>query len=201
MADPIQEHKDDGHRTLGRYVATFSLMVSEMRDRMVKRLSRPSDPPGLASLAFVDASAAPITKAFFRMCVALRDPDDTDEQKITGKLRNQVIGANETRNKVAHGDWYVGYWSQTGGVEGATAVDPFAFRIRTSLTETPLETIEIDLTKEAESLEHLTKLLREFGAVCFGVHGRQLASQKVQIQDVVRLDNGQLVLGPKAVDG
>ena len=36
-----------------------------------------------------------------------------------------------------------------------------------------------------EMIERLKKLLREYGRVCFGMHGRQLEGETVRVRDVV----------------
>jgi len=50
-----------------------------------------------------------------------------------------------------------------------------------------------------EMIERLKKLLREYGRVCFGMHGRQLEGETVRVRDVVCLEKRRPVLGPKAI--
>jgi hypothetical protein len=124
-----KEHRDEGHRKVGRYMAEFSLLVREMRERIQQRFRRPGDPPLLANLLFAGATAEPITIAFFEMCLLLKE-HDTDEGKAAIRLRVLVTKEITLRNDVAHSDWYVGYTSTTGLPDG-TASTPESQRGQT----------------------------------------------------------------------
>ena len=198
--EPLDQtrHRDEGYRALGRYIATFSLMVKEMRDRMVWRLQRPEDPPLLADLAFGAATAEPISSAFFAMCRLLL-LHEADELKTATRLRKLVGEELKLRNDVAHGDWYIGWISVPGGSAEPQLQPHWVERIKATRKEGPLAPISEDLDARSEELEQLTEFLREYGLVCFGMHGRQIAGQPLRVRDVVCLVDGQPAYGPKTL--
>ena len=173
-------------------------MVREMRDRMVWHLQRPDDPPLLADFAFGAATADSISTAFFGMCQLLL-PHEEDERKTAVRLRNLVGEEVKLRNDVAHGDWYIGWISHPGGSAEPQLKPPWVERIKPTRNKGPMESISEDLDARSEKLEELTQFLREYGLVCFGVHGRQLAGQSLGVRDVVCLVDSQPAYGPKAV--
>jgi hypothetical protein len=195
-----KEHRDEGHRTLGRYVAEFSQLIREMRERMQQRFRRPGDPPLLADLLFAGATAEPIATTFFAMCRMLKE-HDTNEAKAATRLRVLVTEEITLRNDIAHGDWYIGYTSSTGLPDGTTTPQPvpaWVDRIKAGRKEGPLSSITEDLDVRSDEVQQLTKIVREYGKVCFGVHGRQGAGQDLRVGDVLLLVDGEAALGPLA---
>jgi hypothetical protein len=200
--EELKAHRDEGYRAVGRYVVEFSLMVKEMRDQMTWRLRRPNDPVLLADVAFASATADPICMAFFEMCQMLCE-HDSDEKKTAVNLRELVKSEISMRNDVAHGDWNVGYWSVTGLPGGGStlpeSVPPFGLRVKPGRKAGAFTPIEDDLDARSDEIDRLTKLFREYGRVCFGMHPRLFEGETMRVRDVVQLEKGQPVLGPKAI--
>jgi hypothetical protein len=202
--DAINAHRDAGYRALGHYIAEFSSLIREMRERMESHFRRPDDPPYLVELIFAGATAEPVTHAFFAMCRMLME-HAKDETTAATRLRVAIFEEIKTRNLVAHGDWFIGYWSTTGlADEGHTAPEPipaWADRINAARQAGPLQSLTEDLNARADELVRLRKMVREYGAVCFGQHGPQRAGENMRVRDVLLVENGVPVIGPKAVPG
>lgn len=116
-----ERERDEAYRALGRYLVEFSRLVFRMRDAMEQRLQRPDDPPALIQFAFNDVSAAGIGHSFFAMCREVGDLDD-EEEKIRELLFAEVVQkAIPERNRIAHGDWWVGLHDAESGAPLAPA--------------------------------------------------------------------------------
>jgi hypothetical protein len=196
--EEIAAHRDDGYRVIGRYIVVFSLMFQEMRHQMAFRLQDPG--------ALGRESARDICRAFFGVCQELcsHEPDET---ATANRLRELVMQEIAKRDDVAHGEWFVGGWGRTGleggGMSPPEPAPPHAYR-RTKAGDFFL--VKDDLDARSDEIERLTKLLREYGRVCFGMHPLQFdeKTQRVnekalRVSDVVRLEHGRPVLGPKAL--
>jgi hypothetical protein len=194
-----ETHANEGYRALGRWIAEFSRMISVMRDLMVQRLKKAGDPLELAELAFNGATAGPITDAFFGMCRLLTE-HDTDEEQAARKLRESVLDQITLRNTVAHGDWYIGYWSTTGGAEpGQETVEPDApwvERIIAGRKAGPRRSVKENLDEHSDELARLRTLLRQYGTLCFRLHPRAK-----RVRDVLVIENGKPEFGALANTG
>jgi hypothetical protein len=204
ITDEMTAHRDDGHRALGRYVTVFSQLVLTMRDMMVRHLGRPQEKPRIAELAFGGVTAEPITNAFFAMSRMLMN-HEADELKTAAKLRSEVTDALSLRNRILHGDWYIGYWSTTGGDPSPPKlVAPWVEHVVPSRTKNPFAPVEVNLDQESDHLERLALLVQEYGRVCFGLHYLQRQGRGgVRVAEVVlirKVPHGKdwVVPGPKA---
>jgi len=197
--EEIAAHRDDGYRAVGRYVVVFSQMLQEMRLQMAVRLQDTATYGGRES-------AREICKAFFGICQQL-GTHDPDEAKTAVRLRELVMQEIAKRDEVAHAEWIPGAWAKTGLEEGGMSpsepVPPHGYRTSKA---GEFFLVDDDLDARSDEIERLTKLLREYGRVCFGMHPLQFdeKTQRVnekalRVSDVVRLEHGRLVLGPKAL--
>ena len=195
----LQRHVDEGHLALGRYVAEFSRLILVIRDLMVQRLRKADDPPELAELPFGGVTAEPITNAFFAMCRLLME-HDKDEDEVATKLRVAISHQIARRNAVAHGDWYIGYWSVIGGATPEEAVwessAPRLEQIKPTRRAGPRRVVSEDLDQQSEALVKLRTLARQYGTVCFGRHPRAK-----RVRDVLVLEDGKAEFGPLASRG
>jgi hypothetical protein len=198
VTDPadVEAHTSTGYRALGRYIAEFSRLILVIRDLMVERLRKPDDPPQLAALPFGGVTAEPIATAFFGMCRMLMEHDH-EEDIAARKLRRAVVDQIERRNRVAHGDWYIGYWSRTGGPEPGDetveAMAPWVERLAPGRKAGPWSVSSEDLDKESEALVRLRTLVHEYGWVCFGRHRRAK-----RVSDVLVVEDEKAEFGPLA---
>jgi hypothetical protein len=193
--EEVERHRDEGYRKLGRYIAVFSEMIGEMQLRMVMHLHHPSNHPLVAWIPFGGATARDITDQFFAMA-SLVSKHDENEAATAAKLKSDVLDEIKRRNDVAHGEWFIGYWSTTGGVEGAQAAPPDAMRIKPERKAGILDNIEEDLDERSDAVERLRDMLRDYGKACFMPLG-------LHVSDVLRLEGKKgkqrtLVPGPKA---
>lgn len=109
-------------RAIGRYVVEFSQLVFVMRAMLARRLTAggPGEPTTIADLVLGQHTATQLADAFFAVCLADGRLDE-NEKKIGRALRARVIReANENRNDLAHGDWWVS--SPMYGVEELPAM-------------------------------------------------------------------------------
>ena len=121
---------------------------------------------------------------------------DLKNSREAAKLVDEEV---KLRNDVAHGDWYIGWISAPGDAEPQQLVPHWVERIKARRKEGPLVPISEDLETRSEEVEQLTEFLREYGLVCFRMHGRRLAGQSLRVRDVVCLKDGQPAFGPKAL--
>lgn len=103
------EGASEVYRSLGRYVYEFSRLVFWMRYITILRLTQ-EEPEvfHLGELALGEATAQPISNAFFAVCResgSLVEP----EEKIRSELQRQVNETIAKRNDIAHGDWSIGW--------------------------------------------------------------------------------------------
>jgi hypothetical protein len=106
----LKQLTDAAHRAIGRYVVTFSQLIYEMRRMAGDALT--SDRKA-AELAFGQATAQQIADSFFGMC-RYRGGLDSGELNIANQLQTEVGEKVTERNKIMHGDWWVG--GELGGV-------------------------------------------------------------------------------------
>ncbi len=81
-------------------------MVYFMRDAMARRLMKPGDGIQLPQLAIGEAPARQLSDSFFSMCSALNTFDE-DEIRVAKALRLLINEEINTRNDIAHGDWWI----------------------------------------------------------------------------------------------
>ena len=113
MAPPIaaerkkhQQEMDDAYRAIGRYVVAFAEMVREMRLSMAYYIAGGTRWI-LVDMAFGEATAQPVSTAFFSLC---RDAGEFTkaEEDVADALSKAVGKTIRERNDIAHGDWTVG---------------------------------------------------------------------------------------------
>jgi hypothetical protein len=94
---------------------------------------------------------------------------------------------------VAHADWYVG-WETSNEDDEDVPAPPSIERIRPRRVAGPKELHDLDLDPTSAELERLWRILYEYGGVCFHDHHRQRAGEDVRVRDVVRIEDGVLVV-------
>jgi len=99
--------EDEAYRAIGRYVATFSILIATMREGIVTAITGSDHQRNeLAQLALGSQTAQQVADAFFAICRSAYVLDD-GEQRIEKRLRLQVDDEIRRRNRIAHGDWFV----------------------------------------------------------------------------------------------
>jgi hypothetical protein len=190
--EEIAAHRDEGYRLIGRYFVVFSEMVQEMRLQMARVLQQDIR-------AFARKSPRDLCKAFFRMCQEACS-HEPDEAKTASRMRDLVLDEITMRDDVAHAEWFAGGWERTGldggGMSAPKAVPPHGYRTSKDGKFYLVDGGELDA--RSDEIERVTKLLREYGRVCFGMHRGQPEGETVRVRDVVCLEKKRPVLGPKA---
>ena len=123
----------------------FSNLIRDMRERACEYVAKGVPDAYLPNMLLGEAMPSAIANAFFGLCRLAADYDD-DEAKIAGKLRSEVTKAIETRNDIAHGDWFIGLMEFRKREEGFAPVKPMNPRlIRTipARTEGPRKIVEL----------------------------------------------------------
>jgi hypothetical protein len=179
---PEGPRKDEAHRAIGRYVAEFSDLISEMREAIESRLE--GEDPMIARLALGETTASQIANAFFAICEHVADFDD-EEQQVAIRLKKEVNDAIKARNDFAHGDWVMAY-----GDKGQEHPGPTLRRIKPgrkagAVTEQVRPVEELDAL--SEHLFWLGQYLHEFALLCFKVHPMaERLKTEVRIRDIYR---------------
>src|SRR5689334_18187321 len=109
---PDGPQKDEAHRAIGRYVAEFSNLISEMREAIEYLLE--GDDPSIVRLTLGETTASQVANAFFAICEQAAGFDD-EEQQVAIRLKKEVTDAIKARNDFAHGDWVMA--KEYGGQE------------------------------------------------------------------------------------
>jgi hypothetical protein len=186
----IAAHRNDGYRRVGRFMVVFSQLIVRMYNPMW---------PQLRAGPEKRISEQVVANEFFADCKR-KMPHDKTEKRASKALQTQVDAAIELRRAVAHWSWEVGYWSRTGGQAAVTAVAPFAIPFGGGGMGWAETWLRADLDHEADQLVRLVNLVSQYGDVCYGTHGRQLAGQTLRVDDVLRLDpSGKPAGGPYAL--
>jgi hypothetical protein len=193
----FNKQRDDGYRAIGRYVAVFSELVSEMRQQVA--LHGGGDGLGgkrmvAVEIALGETPAMSIAHAFFGL--ARRAGDYTsDEAKIANRLAKQVEDAIQTRNDIAHGDWEV-------GVRAPPDTPPEAahrlMRILPHRKEGPYKAVVLtaaDIDAMSDKLLDLLAVVMEFGKLALGLPltgtDRQVTKGEFRVGDVFVLRGGK----------
>jgi hypothetical protein len=159
---------NDAYRALGRHVVKFSMLISRMRWLVSWRVALHStEPYNYAEMLFLEAAAGRISDVFFGLCQIIHKYDpDTEELEVAGKLQAEVARAVKYRNRLAHGDWWVGYLH---GSEDPERIEDPAFTVLKRLSKTDTHFAEdefvpvADLDAKTDRLVELTALVTEFG--------------------------------------
>ena len=105
-----ERERDNAYRAIGRYIVQFSRLVKHMRLGAVAYFSDGStERQTELELLLGEAPAQTIANAFFGLCQYVGNLD-ADEQRVASVLSKAVRTAIDERNRIAHGDWYVGRW-------------------------------------------------------------------------------------------
>ena len=182
--------KNEGFRALGRYVYEFSQMVAAMQGSMVFHLQHPGKPPMLAWIALGTATARDIADMFFAMGRELVELAE-DEKKTVAKLYKEVVEEIKFRNTVAHGDWQIGWYSHTGGEAEPVPLPPTVSRILPSRMKGPYKAEVPDLDAHSDCVEELRSYLWSYATVWVERSG-------LRLRDLVQIESGRLIPGPKA---
>jgi len=157
-----QEEMDDAHRAIGRYVVAFAEMVREMRT-IVGLYIAGGDRWILVDMALGEATAQPVSAAFFSLC---RDAGEFTkaEEDVADALSKAVAKTIRERNDIAHGDWTVGAitFDEHRNLETVTPrllrATP---RVKKPYKVEPLKPSEIDA--RTDRLLELLNMVDEFG--------------------------------------
>jgi hypothetical protein len=176
---------DEAYRAIGHYVATFSMLISDMRGGIEWALGseEPGNDPMIARLTLGEASASQITNAYFAICEQSADLDD-EEHQVAVRLKKEVNDVIKERNDFAHGDWDLG--------EAHSFDDPRLVRTKPGRRAGPfVERVypvdEIDAL--AEAMSDLDGYVVEFGWLCFGIYPlTRYRGMDVRVRDIFRFE-------------
>lgn len=161
--DKWEGDRNEAYRAIGRYVVTFSELVREMREMTSERVARGVADMDVSALLLGEAPAEGISTAFFGVCRAVGELDD-EEERIWNILRSEVREAIETRNDIAHGDWWIGNLALSES--GPKVMPPRLIRIRPVRSEGPRKVLDLtvkDIDALSDRLEALLGLIEDFG--------------------------------------
>jgi hypothetical protein len=156
---------DDAYRAIGRYVVEFSEMVRVMRELVSEYVTGGVVDSHLGHMVLGEATAGMIANAFFGVC-RLAGGFDADEDKVARTISKGVMSVIQTRNDVAHGDWWVGLFALSREGGGGQILDPRLVRIRPNRVAGPREERDLavaDIDALTEEVRQLTNLVDEFG--------------------------------------
>ncbi len=188
-----EEHQAEGYRQVGRYVTEFSRLLWVIRDLVADRLRKQRDPPNLIDLVFRRTSAEPLVDTFFDMCRMLVE-HEPDETEAADKLNAAITKQIKWRNRVAHGDLAVGYWSSKGGdPEGAKPMPPEVWQVVGGKGKGRARRPDFDAN--SDELETLRTLVWHYGHFCL----RSGGDPKIKrVRDVLVVKDGKPSFGPYA---
>jgi hypothetical protein len=200
--DPFeaQAKANESYRALGRYVSEFSRLVWWMRLLAASTVAKPGA-FSLAEMTLGEATAQPISNAFFGICKTFLEPD---EDRIADRLRKRVNEAITLRNDFAHGDWFIG-WKRlhADGSVPANSEDPFLTRIRPTRKAGPRDErdyLPADLDELSDELVVLRNLVAEFGMVATSSTNDPVL-QALRVRDLFTFADGEVCRdGPRADD-
>jgi hypothetical protein len=161
---PAAPHTDDTYRALGRYVVEFSRLIFYMRWLIAAEIAGVEDETSHERVEIVlgDATAGPITSAFFALCALEKDWDD-EERRIAERLENSVLAEITRRNDYAHGDWWINWGAS------ASNLGPALSRVKPSRRKAPARSWEGvpagELDARSDALAALRVLVVEFGLI------------------------------------
>lgn len=190
MTETEDAHGDEDYALLGRYIADFSLMVSAMRDSLVFRLHGGSSLPPLAVWAVVGELGARQTADAFFSVARLALEHDGEEAAVSAKLQAMVDKEIGHRNRFAHHDWEIGWFTSTAKPDGRQEMKPLPARTFRARARNPVfKTRGEDLRQRSESVRRLIAMLRDYGS------GSITATGTRRVKDVMLLEGEQIVPG------
>lgn len=146
------------HGAIGRFVVAFELVVHELRSAcslMLERSGLGLRNQPLASIVLARVSAAELTELAGAMYRELRPADSEGAQALEPVLR-RIDKLRESRNKLIHAAWTLGFSSEEGGVDPIARSITFGRARGTGQTvrELALRPADFDeLTTEATRLQ------------------------------------------------
>jgi hypothetical protein len=159
----VEDWEADGYRAIGRWLVQFSRLIGGMRTNLEKRLRRDGDDQALVSVAFAGAQAKLILDSFFGICRLIGDLDES-EANVANQLQKEVVEHNQTRNKIAHGDWLIGREDEQGTIEA------HLIRVYAKAPHRRVETYSAeDLDKLSDRLRQLGRMVWLFGQLALGL--------------------------------
>lgn len=169
--DERRKRRDDAYRAIGRYMVAFSRLISVMRVLVAEYVVGPEGDPSVAEDLMGDVGAKNIADAYFGL-IRRRGGLDVVEAQMEVLLRKRVVTEGgsivQTRNDIAHGDWWVGIFgvnSDEGGgllVRTKTSRASGAAAVAEEMTAKQLEQM-------ADEIVDLTNTLAEFGRLALGL--------------------------------
>jgi hypothetical protein len=178
---------DEAHRAIGRYVVAFSQLIYQMRTIVTQALTKDSK---LGDLAFGQASAQQIADSFFSIC-RYRGQLDKAEVNIANQLQDEVGEKVIQRNKIMHGELWVG-----GGFGGSRKILERARLDRIDPNRRDGDSQQFDLYSItvldgiSDQLIDLRVLVDDFGRAALGLRmrradGKKAARGKYRVSDVL----------------
>jgi hypothetical protein len=179
-----REQASASYHAIGRHIVKFSLLIGNMRERVVDKLSGglgdAGEPRAPIELVLTEATAGPIANAFFGLCRHIGHFGD-GEEAVASKLQNGVTKAIEYRNHIAHGDWFVGILDPTEDYSPTSAIAHLHPMSKKGEYEKLIVIPSPELEKRTDALVALTNLVIEFGFLALdlgvGVHERHQEGQ------------------------
>lgn len=163
-----QQDTDDAYRAIGRYVVAFAEMVREMRV-IVGLYIAGGTRWILVDMAFGEATAQPVSAAFFSLCRDAGEFTKTEED-VADALSKGVGKTIRERNDIAHGDWTIGAITFDEHRNPET-VTPRLLRATPRAKKPykvePLKPSEIDA--RTDRLLELLNMVDEFGRLALGL--------------------------------
>jgi hypothetical protein len=164
--EELRRLTDEAHRAIGRYVVAFSQLIYQMRIIIVYGMTTDAK---LGELALGQATAQQIADSFFGIC-RYRGNLDSVEANIANQLQTEVGQKVTERNKIAHGEWWVG-----GALGGARRTLELArlVRVYPNRREGDFEQVDqysaADLDKISDRLIELRTFVSDFGRGALGM--------------------------------
>jgi hypothetical protein len=164
-----QREQGEGYRAIGRYIVSFSELVSEMRNLVAQHIGG-EEKWVLAQMALGEANAMTVANAFFGLC---RDAAQFTpvEERVAVAVSNEVNEAIATRNDIAHGDWSVGDL-KLGDAGTYEVMPPRVIRIVPHRKAGPYKMVELAIADLDALSAHLVDLIAtvvEFGRLALGM--------------------------------
>jgi hypothetical protein len=194
VTDAHQAEIRDAHRALGRYVYEFSRLVWWMRMSYRQGVNPDHQSAVMVDLALGEATAQTIANALFGAIHHFGQLSDA-EAEVVKALRRRVDQSIQTRNNVAHGDWFIGW----GSVGAERPDDPSLLRIRPTRSTGPWDHRDVspaELDAWSDDLVELRGLVQEAAGFTIGER-KKLGMGRLSDYQVLR--DGRVVReGPKA---
>lgn len=187
-----KRYVDADLRAIGRFVVEFGQLVFHIRKGILFHVGGPAHQPQPLNLLMGEATAKPLSNAFFAMLRGDESaPPEGEDLRMLGRIENEVGEVITLRNDVMHGDWFVGY-----AEEGANRPGP-ATLMRTKpgrRTGAALEVRELttdDIEDLTERVSNARRLVQEVGTFMLDRALRRQVYGELGLAEVFEIVHGR----------